>query len=66
MTVQVNGEARKVPEATTLAGLVASLGLNPKTVVAQRNGDIVERAVFDDVVLEDGDALDLIGFVGGG
>lgn len=66
MTVHVNGEPREFPEATTVSGLIAALGLNPKNVVAQRNGDIVERAAFDDVALEEGDSLDLIGFVGGG
>jgi thiamine biosynthesis protein ThiS len=66
MQVNVNGESRELPEATTLAALVETLGLNPKMVVAQRNAEIVERAAFAGVVLEPGDEIELIRFVGGG
>ena len=66
MTVTVNGESRELPEATTVATLAQLLGLNPKTVVVQRNEDIVDRAAYECTVLADGDHIELIRFVGGG
>lgn len=66
MTVIVNGESRELPEATTVATLAQLLGLNPKTVVVQRNDDIVDRTAYESTVLSDGDHIELIRFVGGG
>jgi thiamine biosynthesis protein ThiS len=66
MTIVVNGEAREYAQATTVNDLIAQLGLNPKTIVVQRNDDIVDRASFDAAALNDGDRIELVRFVGGG
>lgn len=66
MHILVNGESREVPQATTVAALANLLGLNSKTVVVQRNEDIVDRTNYESTVLEDGDQIELIRFVGGG
>jgi thiamine biosynthesis protein ThiS len=66
MNIIVNGDAREFPQGTCVTALFNSLGLNPKTVVVQRNDDIVERATFDSTLLSDGDRIELIRFVGGG
>ena len=66
MQITVNGESRDVAPDTTVQALVKSFGLDGKTVVVQRNEDIVERGDYAATLLEDGDNLDLIRFVGGG
>lgn len=66
MIVTVNGEERDLTPDSTLADLLQQLGLNPKVVVAQRNGDIVPREDFSATILADTDTIDLIRFVGGG
>lgn len=66
MHILVNGESRELPQATTVAALANLLGLNSKTVVVQRNDDIVDRTAYEGTVLEDGDRIELIRFVGGG
>lgn len=66
MQITVNGESRDVAPDTTVQALVESFGLDGKTVVVQRNEDIVERGDYAATLLEDGDNLDLIRFVGGG
>jgi thiamine biosynthesis protein ThiS len=42
------------------------MGLGAATIVVQRNDDIVERAVFAETEIEEGDRLELIRLVGGG
>lgn len=66
MKIILNKEEREVAADATLLDVLTQLGLNPKTVVAQRNGDIVSRSEFASTQLFDGDTLDLVRFVGGG
>lgn len=66
MQIHLNGETRDVAPGTTVQKLIEALGLNEKTVVVQRNDDIVERVDYGTTMLVDGDRLDLIRFVGGG
>jgi thiazole synthase len=61
----VNGEPRRAP-ASSIAGLVRSLDLDPAKVAVERNGDIVPRSTLDEVALGDGDVLEIVHFVGGG
>lgn len=66
MNITCNGEQRTVEINTTLSGLVGLLNLNPKTLVAEINGQIIEYTSFDSRELQDGDNIELIRFVGGG
>lgn len=61
----VNGEPRRAAPGT-VADLVRSLELDPAKVAVERNGDIVPRSTLADVVLADGDTLEIVHFVGGG
>lgn len=64
--ITVNGAARQVPEGTTVADLIALSGLGGKRVAVERNRDVVPRARHAELVLEAGDRLELVTFVGGG
>jgi thiamine biosynthesis protein ThiS len=64
--IRLNGQPKSVPAATTLAGLLESLGKDPRTVAIERNGDIVRRAAFGKTELAAGDALEVVQFVQGG
>lgn len=66
LTLSVNGEPRETPEGTTLAGLLAQLGLDPRTVVVEHNRRIVRREGLSGAGLADGDAVEIVHFVGGG
>ena len=66
LTIFVNGEARQVPVATTVADLVAQLGLLPTQVAVERNRLIVRRADHAATGLADGDRLEVVTFFGGG
>lgn len=64
--VTVNGERREVAQALTVTALLESLGLHPGLVVVERNREILDRDRYDEVVVEAGDSLELVHFVGGG
>ncbi|MCY7398785.1 MAG: sulfur carrier protein ThiS [Sphingomonas bacterium] len=64
--VTINGEPRRAPAGTTLAQLLAEIGLDPTRVAVERNLEIVPRSTFGEVMVEDGDAYEIVHFVGGG
>jgi thiamine biosynthesis protein ThiS len=64
--ITVNGEARLLPRGTTVATLLAKLGVERGRVAVERNLDIVPRATYDAVTLADGDTVEVVAFVGGG
>src|SRR5690606_12976235 len=65
LNLTVNGESRRSSSAT-LAELVRELGLKPEKVAVERNGTIVPRSSLGEAALADGDALEIVHFVGGG
>ena len=66
LTIVVNGEERQEPAPATLLDLLEHLGLDPRTVVVERNREIVRRPRLGDTALAEGDAIELVHFVGGG
>ncbi len=66
LTLTVNGELRRIAPGASIADLVRSLELNPLKVAVERNGEIAPRSVLADVLLTDGDVLEIVHFVGGG
>ena len=64
--VVLNGETRSIPVGQTLGGLLAELALDPRTVAVERNLEIVPRVEYPTCVLEPGDRLEVVTFVGGG
>ena len=66
MQITVNGESRDVASDASVLCLLDSLGLSQKTVVVQRNDDVVERDEYAATKLQEGDVLNLVRFVGGG
>lgn len=66
LKVVVNGEPRELPAPATLLDLLRHLGLDPRTVVVERNREIVRRPRLGETPLEEGDAIELVHFVGGG
>jgi thiamine biosynthesis protein ThiS len=66
LEILVNGEPRRVPGPATAADLLRHLGLDARTVVVELNRQIVRRPDLGDTALADGDAVELVHFVGGG
>lgn len=66
LLLTVNGEPRRIVSGSSIADLVASLGLDPKKVAVERNAEIAPRSTLADVLLTNGDVLEIVHFVGGG
>ena len=63
--VKVNGVAIEIA-GKTVAEYLAATNYDPKRIAVERNGDIVFKSQYDVTVLEDGDSLEVVSFVGGG
>ena len=66
MQLTVNGRESQVPDGTALPALIQSLGLRVGSVVVEHNGAALLRSELADVVLQDGDRLELVRAVAGG
>lgn len=66
MNIFVNGEPREVASGTTLAQLLESLRLDPRTLAVEVNLDVVPRGHHAQCVLNEGDRLEIVTLVGGG
>lgn len=65
--IQVNGKTAVLTEDIhTVSDLLAYYQLNPKLVIVERNEQIVEKEAYAVTVVQDGDKIELVHFVGGG
>lgn len=64
--LSLNGEERLVPEGTSVAALLETLGLDRRKVAVERNEEIVPRSTYEAVMLAAGDKLEIVHFIGGG
>jgi sulfur carrier protein len=69
MKLMINGRDREFSALDSnpkLPHLIELLQLKPDRVAIERNGEIVPRATWFQVSLDDGDKLEVVQFVGGG
>jgi thiamine biosynthesis protein ThiS len=66
LSIKVNGEPRRMRAGATIAEMLAELGLDPKRVAVECNLEIVPRSTLGEVQVADGDAFEIVHFVGGG
>jgi len=68
-TIILNGQIRnfeRLPESPSLEDLIQELGLKSDRVAVEHNGEIVPRTNWTEALLNEGDKLELVHFVGGG
>ena len=63
--VKVNGTELNIA-GKTIAEHLATTKYDSKRIAVERNGEIVFKAQYGETVLEDGDHLEIVSFVGGG
>jgi len=66
MTIIVNGQKQEVLSDITLLALVQKLSLEGKVMAAAVNMEIVKQDKWGSYILQEGDKLELLDFVGGG
>ena len=66
LRVFVNGEERQFEAQISVKGMLSKLGLDPAKIAVERNLEIVPRSRYGEVLLRDGDRLEIVHFIGGG
>ena len=66
MNITVNGEKQELDGKITVGQLLEKLGIDPETVVIERNLDILSLEDHGKTVLEEGDSIEIIRMVDGG
>lgn len=66
MTITLNGERFELDSPTSVAALLAQLDIDPRRVAVEHNLNIIKRQTFSDVLIGEGDTVEIVNFVGGG
>ncbi len=66
MEIILNGEKRQVEAGLSILALVENAGKTPATVAVEKEGLIVPRDSYGDIILQEGDRLEMVHFVQGG
>ncbi len=64
--ITVNGVARPRANVSSIADLVTELQLDMRKVAIEQNLNIVPRSAYATTRICDGDAIEIVGFIGGG
>jgi len=66
MHIKINGDNREFVAPLSVLALAEQLQLNPKQVAIERNCEIVPRSRYSEILLDEGDAIEIVQFIGGG
>jgi sulfur carrier protein len=66
MNVTINGERREIPEGMSITALLDHLNMTRERVALERNLEILPRAQWNSTQVREGDAFEIVHFVGGG
>jgi len=66
LTIRLNGEPYEIAGPMSITALLASLGIDPRRVAVEHNLVVVKRAAYDSIVVNEGDEVEIVNFVGGG
>ncbi|HKV41564.1 MAG TPA: sulfur carrier protein ThiS [Blastocatellia bacterium] len=66
MKIVLNGSEADVPDGAGIRDVIAALDLIPERVAVEVNRRILRRQEWDSITLAEGDAVEIVHFVGGG
>jgi thiamine biosynthesis protein ThiS len=66
LTIQLNGDRYEVGGPLTIAALLAHLNIDPRLVAVEHNVEVIKRHRYDTTVVNEGDEVEIVNFVGGG
>jgi thiamine biosynthesis protein ThiS len=66
VTIILNGDPYELAQPLTVSQLLTRLDIDARRVAVEHNLTIVKRAAFDSTVVAEGDAIEIVNFVGGG
>jgi thiamine biosynthesis protein ThiS len=66
VTIQLNGDPFDLDGPISVAALLASLQIDPRRVAVELNLVVLKRATFETTIVQAGDSMEIVNFVGGG
>jgi thiamine biosynthesis protein ThiS len=66
VVITLNGERFELDQPLTIADLLAKLEIDPRRVAIEHNLSIIRRQTFTDAMVDEGDTIEIVNFVGGG
>ncbi|MCF6292453.1 MAG: sulfur carrier protein ThiS [Robiginitomaculum sp.] len=66
MNITLNGEHKEIASEVNVTELLNDLSLTPAKVAVERNLQIVPRSVYSKIIIQDGDRIEIVRFIGGG
>lgn len=66
MKITLNGEEILLDGQVNIAALLQKYSLDRRKIAVERNLEIVPQSSFEEVVVNDGDNIEIIHFIGGG
>lgn len=66
MEIILNGEPYEIDQPLTVVALLERLDIDSRRVAVEHNLTIIKRHRFPDVIIGDGDQIEIVNFVGGG
>ncbi len=64
--VMINGEAHEFDNSLSLPELLEQIGMNPRLIAVEYNGEILHRQFWVETRIKNGDRLEIVTIVGGG
>jgi thiamine biosynthesis protein ThiS len=66
MTIRLNGDPHDIPGPLSVSALLQQLDIDARRVAVELNLAVVKKAAYDSSVINDGDEVEIVNFVGGG
>ena len=66
MTIRLNGEPFEIAAPLTISALLTGLHVDPRRVAVEHNLTIIKRHRQAETVINEGDEVEIVNFVGGG
>ena len=66
ITITVNGKQKIVPAGLTITGLIEHFEIRKETAIVEHNRVVLDRKLYDETPVLEGDNIELVRFVGGG
>lgn len=66
VSIRINGEPHEIDAPVTISELLAQLHIDSRRVAVEHNLIVVKRHLYDATVVDNGDTIEIVNFVGGG
>ena len=66
MNIVLNGETYKTAGPLTIGRLLVHLDIDRRRVAVEQNMNVIKKPNYDSTIVNNGDAIEVVNFIGGG